>query len=80
MSSVVTVLASIAGLRYVTPVTSVPSRTRLVSRARAASDDQPSSIGSSSGPTPDLVEVVHHRDEAEAGLLGRVRLLDDAVE
>jgi hypothetical protein len=39
MSSVVTILASSAGLRYVTPVTRVPSFTR---RVRAASP--PSSV------------------------------------
>ena len=47
-----TVLARIAGLRYVTPVTSVPSRTRFVRWLRAASVVYDSSIGSVSGPTP----------------------------
>ena len=36
-SSVVTILPTSAGFRYVTPVTSVARRTRLVSRASAAS-------------------------------------------
>src|ERR1041385_864555 len=52
MSSVVAIFASSAGFRWVTPVTSVPSRTVFVSRARAFRTDQPSSIGSSSEPTP----------------------------
>ena len=53
-SSVVTIFASSAGLRYVTPVTSVLSWTDFVSRASAASTDQPSIIGSSCCPTPGI--------------------------
>ena len=37
MSSAVTIFASSAGLRYVLPVTSAPSRTFSVSRASAPS-------------------------------------------
>ena len=53
-SSVVTCFASIAGFRYVTPVTSVPRRTVEVSRASAARTDQPSSIGSAVEPMPGI--------------------------
>ena len=43
--------------------------------------DQPSSIGSVHRPDArDLVQVVHDRDEAEAGRLGGPGLLDDPVE
>ena len=80
-SRVVAILASRAGLRYVTPVTSVPSRTRDVSPGSAARTDQPSSIGSVYRPDAlDLVQVIHDRDEAEPGVLGGPRLFDDAVE
>jgi hypothetical protein len=51
-SSVVTIFASNAGLRYVTPVTSVPSLTFDVCAASADSVVYASSIGSVSGPTP----------------------------
>ena len=53
-SRVVAVLAIKAGLRYVTPLTRVLSRTAFVSRARAASTDQPSSMGSSWRPMPGI--------------------------
>ena len=49
-SSVVTCLASMAGLRYVTPVMSVPRRSVEVSWASAERTDQPSSIGSAVEP------------------------------
>src|SRR5436309_10613887 len=45
MSSVVTILASRAGLRYVTPVTRVPSFTRRVRAASPPSSVYPSSMG-----------------------------------
>ncbi len=45
MSSVVTILASRAGLRYVTPVTRVPSFTRRVRAASPPSSVYASSIG-----------------------------------
>ena len=78
MSSVVTILASRAGLRYVTPVTIVPRRTRLVRAASAPSER----VGLQHrclfrADAADLVEVVHHRDDVEAGRLGR---LDEAHE
>ena len=44
-SSVVTILASRAGLRYVTPVTSVPSFTRLVRAASPPNSVYASSMG-----------------------------------
>ena len=64
-SSVVTCLASTAGLRQVTPVTRVP---RLHNRVRLGTD-----------PT-DLIEVVHDGHEVEAGRLSRLRLPDCAIE
>ena len=81
VSSVVTCLASIAGLRYVTPVTSVPSRTR-VGLAGEGGEHRPALEHRlvRSADAVDLVEVVHDRDEVEAGRLGRLGLLDDAVE
>ena len=49
-----------------------------VSRASAASVDQPSSIGSVLRPDArDLVEVVHDGDEAEARVLGGPDLFED---
>jgi hypothetical protein len=51
-SSVVTCLASSAGLRYVTPVTSVASLMRDVLAAIAPSVVYASSIALVSGPTP----------------------------
>ena len=75
------VFASSAGLRYVTPVTSVPEpdRGRL---ARQRGKDRPAlehriGDGTDAG---DLVQVIHHRDEAEPRLLGGPRLFDDPVE
>ena len=50
-SSVVTILASNAGFRYVTPVTSVPSCTRSVRAASAPSSVYASRIGSSGPPS-----------------------------
>ena len=50
-SSDVTIFARIAGLRYVTPVTSVPSLTRDVRAASAASNVYPSNIAFSGGPS-----------------------------
>ena len=73
-SSVVTILASSAGLRYVTPVTSVPSCTRSVRAASAPSSVYASRIGSSGPPSGgQLPEVVHHPDRLEAASLGRLR-------
>ena len=70
-----------AGLRYVTPVTSVPSRTRLVSRGERRQRGVRLQHRLGLGPdAADLIEVVHHRDQVEAGRLGRLRQLDDALE
>ena len=49
-SSAVTAFASCAGLRYVTPVTSVPSRTVLVRAASAPSSVYESNISRRCGP------------------------------
>ena len=54
MSSVVTIFASRAGLRYTTLVTSVPSVIREVRAATAPSSVYGSSIGSSGRPTPPI--------------------------
>lgn len=53
-SRVVTILASIAGLRYVTPVTSTPSLAVDVRAARPPSRVYASNIGSVGGPTPPI--------------------------
>ena len=50
-SSVLTILARMAGLRYVTPVTSVPSMTRSVRAAMAASSVYASNISLVGGPS-----------------------------
>ena len=49
-SSEVTILARIAGLRYVTPVTSVPSFAVVVRAASAPRSVYASNISSSGGP------------------------------
>ena len=81
-SSVVTILARIAGLRYVTPVTSVPSFTRFgAGGERAEQRVAPRASRASGGPEQrQLVEVVHHHDGVEARVLGRDRDGRDPLE
>ena len=68
-------------MRYVTPVTSVPSRTFDVSRDSAAEHRPGLEHGSVvRTDAPDLIEVVHHGDQAEAGRLGGLGLFHRPLE
>ena len=80
-SRVVTILARMAGFRYVTPVTSVPSLTRFVRAASAPRRVYASNISWSVGPSSgQLVEVVHHHHGVGAGVLGGDRDGGDPLE
>ena len=80
-SSAVTALASSAGWRYVTPVTSVPRRTAL----GAGGERGEQRVGLEhlllgAAEHRQLEEVVHHEHGVEAGLLGGDGLGGDALE
>ena len=70
-SSVVAALTQSAGLAVVDAADHEPERGRLVCAAMKPRVVQPSSIGSSAGPTPaDLEEVVHDPERVEADVVG----------